>query len=89
METKYIKQYIEDMEGDKRADNLTEFGECLLKELKQLLSVCEQKQTEQKSNCNLPHVSKNEVAGCDHCRDEQGFTIGNMYVCDKCGRQVP
>ena len=57
METKYIKQYIEDMEGDKRADNLTEFGECLLKELKQLLSVCEQKQTEQKSNCNLPHVS--------------------------------
>ena len=37
----------------------------------------------------LPHVSKNEVAGCDHCRDEQGFTIGNMYVCDKCGRQVP
>ena len=57
METKYIKQYIDDMEGDKRADNLTEFGECLLKELKQLLSVCEQKQTEQQSNCNLPHVS--------------------------------
>ena len=48
-----------------------------------------EKQSEQQSNCNLPHVSKNEVAGCDHCRDEQGFTIGNMYVCDKCGRQVP
>lgn len=65
METKYIKQYIEDMEGDKRADNLTEFGECLLKELKQLLSVCEQKQTEQKSNCNLPHVSKSEGITCE------------------------
>jgi hypothetical protein len=65
METKYIKQYIEDMEGDKRADNLTEFGECLLKELKQLLSVCEQKETEQQSNCNLPHVSNNEVAVCE------------------------
>lgn len=37
----------------------------------------------------IPDVSKNEVAGCDHCRDEQGFTIGNMYICDKCGRQVP
>ena len=21
-----------------------------------------------------------EVAGCDHCRDEQGFTVGNMYI---------
>ena len=30
-----------------------------------------------------------EEAGCDFCRDEQGYTIGNMYVCDKCGRQVP
>lgn len=30
-----------------------------------------------------------EKAGCDFCRDEQGYTIGNMYVCDKCGRQVP
>jgi predicted RNA-binding Zn-ribbon protein involved in translation (DUF1610 family) len=42
-----------------------------------------------KQQCNIHDVSKNEVAGCDHCRDEQGFTIGNMYVCDKCGRQVP
>lgn len=30
-----------------------------------------------------------DEAGCDFCRDEQGYTIGNMYVCDKCGRQVP
>ena len=30
-----------------------------------------------------------EKAGCDFCRDEQGYTIGNMYICDKCGRQVP
>ena len=30
-----------------------------------------------------------EKAGCDFCRDEHGYTIGNMYVCDKCGRQVP
>ena len=30
-----------------------------------------------------------EEAGCDFCRDEHGYTIGNMYVCDKCGRQVP
>lgn len=42
-----------------------------------------------KQQCNIHDVSKNEVAGCDYCRDEQGFTIGNMYVCDKCGRQVP
>lgn len=40
-------------------------------------------------NCTISDVSKNEVAGCDYCIDEQGFTIGNMYVCDKCGRQVP
>ena len=37
----------------------------------------------------IQDVSNKEVAGCDYCRDEQGFTIGNMYVCDKCGRQVP
>ena len=30
-----------------------------------------------------------DEAGCDFCRDEHGYTIGNMYVCDKCGRQVP
>lgn len=30
-----------------------------------------------------------EEGGCDFCRDEHGYTIGNMYVCDKCGRQVP
>ena len=38
---------------------------------------------------NIPRVSNNEVAGCDNCRDEQGFTIGNKYVYDKCGRKVP
>lgn len=30
-----------------------------------------------------------DEASCDFCRDEQGYAIGNMYVCDKCGRQVP
>lgn len=36
-----------------------------------------------------PEEELTEEAGCDFCRDEQGYTIGNMYVCDKCGRQVP
>lgn len=45
--------------------------------------------TEMEQALLIHDVSKNEVAGCDHCRDEQGFTVGNMYVCDKCGRQVP
>ena len=63
--------------------------ECFFEELLTDFEGALAKESEQQSNCNLPHVSKNEVAGCDHCRDEQGFTIGNMYVCDKCGRQVP
>lgn len=87
METKYIKQYIEDMEGDKRADNLTEFGECLLKELKQLLSVCEQKQTEQDSNCNLPHVvGRSEQFTCKTCgTHEKEWSVKNSdWYCKTC-----
>ena len=65
METTNIKKWIEDAEGDKHADNLTEFGENLLKEIKALLKVCEAKQSEQQSNCNLPHVSKSEGITCE------------------------
>ena len=41
-----------------------------------------------KQQCNIHDVSKNEVAGCDYCRDEQGFTIGNMYVDAKLERRI-
>ena len=35
-----------------------------------------QKQSEQQSNCNLPHVSNNEVAVCDHKIIKKGFHKG-------------
>ena len=43
----------------------------------------------QDTDCRFLKRELPEKAGCNFCRDEQGYTIGNMYVCDKCGRQVP
>lgn len=35
-----------------------------------------------------PAVSENEVAGCDKCRDNKGFHIGNKYICTECGSHI-
>ena len=35
-----------------------------------------------------PAVSENEVSGCDNCRDDKGFHIGNKYSCKKCGSHI-
>ena len=92
METTNIKKWIEDAEGDKHADNLTEFGENLLKEIKALLKVCEAKQSEQQSNCNLPHVSKCEgierETSCKHSDwIDLYYSSGDLYgrYCNDCG----
>ena len=86
METKYIKMQIEDMQADKDCDNLTEYGENLLKEMKALLKVCEQKETKQQSNCNLPNVMG---MCCPHCGSEDivWYGLSGDCVCNKCGEE--
>ena len=81
-----IKQKVQDLE---LALNYVCYDADLIPKLSKVWEKLELLQEAVNKTCNIPHDSKNEVAGCDHCRDEQGFTIGNMYVCDKCGRQVP
>ena len=47
--------------------------------------VREQKETEQQSNCNLPHVSNNEVAVCPRCKSKEVSVKPVTYDCYECG----
>ena len=48
----------------------------ICEEYHQMMKEREQKEAEQQGNCNLPHVSNNEVAVCDHKIIKKGFHKG-------------
>jgi hypothetical protein len=39
--------------------------------------------------CELPPAYQERSEGCQYCKYPNGTDIGNMYVCDNCGRMVP
>ena len=47
----------------------------ICEEYHQMMKEREQKEAEQQGNCNLPHVSNNEVAVCEHPK--------SCYYCQK------
>ena len=59
--------------------------ECFFEDLLTDFESALAKETEQQGNCNLPHVSNNEVAVCYACGSERTIILKK---CGKCGNTI-
>lgn len=59
--------------------------ECFFEELLTDFESALAKETKQQSNCNLPHVSNNEVAVCPRCKSKEVSVKPVTYDCYECG----